>query len=82
MLRALEASALDAGADWVLLQTGQPQVAAVRLYRRAGYAEVPPFGYFARMPLAMHLGRRLDRGPSGCPGRTPPQNTSGIAPKT
>lgn len=65
MLRTLEASAGSAGADWVLLQTGHPQVAAVHLYRRAGYREVPPFGYFACMPLAMHLGRRLDGDLSG-----------------
>lgn len=59
MLRALEASADAAGADWVVLQTGKPQVDAVRLYHGAGYREVASFGYFACMPQALHLGRPL-----------------------
>lgn len=61
ILQALERSAAGAGADWVVLETGRPQVRAVQLYRAAGYREVAPFGYFACMPLSMHLGRPLDR---------------------
>jgi GNAT superfamily N-acetyltransferase len=59
ILRILEASATTAGADWALLQTGDPQTAAIALYRSAGYHEVTPFGLFAGMPQAVHLGRRL-----------------------
>jgi GNAT superfamily N-acetyltransferase len=59
MLLALETSAAAAGADWVLLSTGEPQVEAVGLYRRSGYREVPPFGFFACTPAAIHLGRPL-----------------------
>jgi GNAT superfamily N-acetyltransferase len=62
-LRALEQSASDAGADWVLLQTGEPQVGAIALYRKAGYREVAPFGYFAGMPGVVHLGRKLPTAP-------------------
>lgn len=59
ILRELEARAVESGADWALLQTGQPQVDAVALYRRSGYREVTPFGFFACMPDAVHLGRLL-----------------------
>ncbi len=60
LLQCLERDAAAAGADWALLQTGRPQVDAIRLYRRMGYREVTPFGYFAGMDDAVHLGRRLD----------------------
>jgi GNAT superfamily N-acetyltransferase len=59
ILTALEASAAAAGADWMLLETGQPQVAAVGLYRSSGYTEVDPFGHYAGSKLALNLGRPL-----------------------
>ena len=59
VLAALEASASAAGADWMLLETGSPQVAAVHLYRSSGYADVERFGYYADSELALNLGRRL-----------------------
>jgi GNAT superfamily N-acetyltransferase len=59
VLAALEASAAAAGADWLLLETGQPQVAAVGLYRASGYVDVERFGYYAASETALNLGRRL-----------------------
>lgn len=59
MLAALEASAVAAGVDVLVLETGSPQIEAVGLYRAAGYVDVPPFGYWADAPLAVHLGKRL-----------------------
>ena len=59
VLAALEASAAAAGADWMLLETGQPQVAAVGLYRSSGYVDVERFGHYAASELALNLGRRL-----------------------
>ena len=59
VLAALEASAAAAGADWMLLETGSPQVAAVGLYRSSGYVDVERFGYYADSELALNLGRRL-----------------------
>jgi ribosomal protein S18 acetylase RimI-like enzyme len=59
VLAALEASAAAAGADWLLLETGQPQVAAVGLYRSSGYIDVERFGHYARSETALNLGRRL-----------------------
>jgi ribosomal protein S18 acetylase RimI-like enzyme len=59
MLAALEADAADAGADWMVLETGSPQVAAVALYRSSGYADTERFGYYADEPDALNLGRQL-----------------------
>ena len=59
VLATLEASAAAAGADWMLLETGQPQVAAVGLYRSSGYVDVEPFGHYADSPLALSLGHPL-----------------------
>jgi ribosomal protein S18 acetylase RimI-like enzyme len=59
VLAALEANAAAAGADWLLLETGQPQVAAVGLYRSSGYVDVERFGYYAGSVTALNLGRRL-----------------------
>jgi GNAT superfamily N-acetyltransferase len=59
VLAALEASAGAAGADWMLLETGQPQVAAVGLYRSSGYVDVERFGYYADSDMALNLGRPL-----------------------
>jgi GNAT superfamily N-acetyltransferase len=61
VLAALEASAAAAGADWMLLETGQPQIAAVGLYRSSGYIDVEPFGHYADSEMALSLGRPLPR---------------------
>jgi ribosomal protein S18 acetylase RimI-like enzyme len=59
VLAALEASAAAAGADWMLLETGQPQLAAVALYRSSGYIDVERFGHYANSETALNLGRPL-----------------------
>ena len=59
VLATLEASAAASGADWMLLETGQPQVAAVGLYRSSGYVDVERFGYYADSETALNLGRPL-----------------------
>jgi GNAT superfamily N-acetyltransferase len=61
MLRRLEETARDAGADAVVLSTGAPQRDAIALYRSAGYVDIPRFGYYARYDTAVHLGKALDR---------------------
>jgi GNAT superfamily N-acetyltransferase len=62
LLAALEAEAREAGADWMILETGRPQVAAVALYRRCGYVDIAPFGYYADKPSVVSLGKRLGSG--------------------
>ena len=59
MLAALEADAATAGADWMILETAHPQVAAVALYRSSGYTEIDSFGYYAGSEDVLNLGRPL-----------------------
>jgi len=59
LLAELERTALAAGFSQVVLETGSKQPEAVSLYRAAGYCDVPPFGYYADAPGAIHLGKRL-----------------------
>src|SRR4029450_7179252 len=59
VLAALEASAAAAGADWMVLETGSPQIAAVALYRSSGYIDVEPLGHYAASDSALNLGRPL-----------------------
>jgi GNAT superfamily N-acetyltransferase len=59
MLAALEADAAAAGADWMILETAYPQVAAVALYRSAGYTPIQPFGYYAGHGDVLNLGKPL-----------------------
>jgi GNAT superfamily N-acetyltransferase len=59
MLAYLEDSARQAGARWLLLETGHRQPEAVQLYASCGYERVPGFGYYAGRELAIHLGKDL-----------------------
>jgi GNAT superfamily N-acetyltransferase len=59
VLAALEDDARAAGADWMVLETGEPQVAAVALYRGCGYTDIPPYGFYADKPEVVSLGKRL-----------------------
>ncbi|HZA31382.1 MAG TPA: GNAT family N-acetyltransferase, partial [Propionibacteriaceae bacterium] len=61
MLAALEADAAAAGADWMILQTAFPQLAAVALYRSSGYTEIESFGYYAESDDVLNLGRPISR---------------------
>ena len=57
LLRHLEESAAEAGADAMVLETGKPQAAAVSLYRASGYADIGRFGHYKDAPDAVHLGK-------------------------
>jgi GNAT superfamily N-acetyltransferase len=59
LLAALERDAADAGADWLILQTAVPQIAAVKLYRSSGYTAIPSFGYYAGARGVVNLGKPL-----------------------
>ena len=59
LLSHLESSAPRAGADALVLETGEVQPDAIGLYRSAGYVDVPRFGYYACAPKAVHLGKPL-----------------------
>lgn len=59
VLAELERSALAAGHDVVLLETGIRQPEAIELYRSAGYEEVDGFGFYADTALSRCFGKRL-----------------------
>ena len=59
LLRALEQTAADAGADVLVLSTGAPQRDALDFYRSCGYVDVPAFGFYRAMPDVACLGKRL-----------------------
>ncbi|MPZ94321.1 MAG: GNAT family N-acetyltransferase [Propionibacteriales bacterium] len=61
MLLAIEDSARAAGIDWLVLETGLEQPAAVSLYRATGYVDIPHFGYYADDDRAVHLGKDITK---------------------
>jgi GNAT superfamily N-acetyltransferase len=60
ILDDLERTAVRAGFTHLILETGLAQPEAIALYRSAGYADVPAFGYYADEPDSVHLGKVLD----------------------
>jgi len=61
VLAELESSARAAGLDWLVLETGQPQTSAVRLYLSSGYLGVDgsAYGHYLGEPDVVHLGKSL-----------------------
>ena len=53
LLSALEGEARGRGWDRVVLETGDQQPEAMRLYEREGYTRVPNFGYYADSALSI-----------------------------
>ncbi len=49
----LEEFARERGVASLVLQTGPLQAAAIALYKRIGYAPIPPYGRYADMPGAL-----------------------------
>jgi ribosomal protein S18 acetylase RimI-like enzyme len=60
ILRELEAAATRRGYHTVRLETGDLQLAAVELYRSAGYREVDPYGPYKDHPRCRCFEKRLD----------------------
>jgi GNAT superfamily N-acetyltransferase len=59
LLAELERTARAADYRRVILETGRQQPEAVTLYRSAGYADIPAYGYYACSPHSIHLGKVL-----------------------
>jgi len=63
LLAALEAEARALGADRLVLETGVRQTAALALYRRAGFVDIPPYGeYAASADTSVCLAKGLSAG--------------------
>ena len=60
LLDVVEQTARSAGRSRVILETGDKQPEAIGLYRSAGYADIPNFGYYADEPGCVCLAKALD----------------------
>jgi putative acetyltransferase len=59
IVRGLEAWASELGYHAAVLETGDRQPEAVRLYEACGYAEIPAYGPYAALPNSICMRRRL-----------------------
>jgi len=59
LLEAIESAARDRGIRILRLETGEPQAAAIRLYERAGYLRIPPFGDYVTDPTSVCMAKTL-----------------------
>ena len=59
VLADLEARARDLGATRIVLETGQRQPEAIRLYETSGYARIDGFGHYACSPMSVSFGKNL-----------------------
>jgi GNAT superfamily N-acetyltransferase len=59
VLAHLESLATEMGAHRVVLETGDRQPEAMRLYETSGYERVEPFGHYRCSPESAHFGKTL-----------------------
>ncbi len=59
MLAALEDRARAMGATRVVLETGQAQPEAIRLYQTSGFQQIDGYGHYAHAPLALSFAKNL-----------------------
>jgi GNAT superfamily N-acetyltransferase len=59
VLGAVERSAREHGRSRIVLETGDRQPEAIKLYKSAGYRPIPNFGYYRNEPGCVSLGRDL-----------------------
>lgn len=59
VLRHLEHTAAAAGADVMVLETGEQQPEALALYESSGYTPVDGFGIYRWSPFVRYLGKRI-----------------------
>lgn len=59
LLDAVIALARDRGIRTLRLETGEPQADALRLYERAGFVRIPPFGEYVTDPTSICMEKAL-----------------------
>lgn len=59
VLAELERTAVEAGHDTVVLETGLKQPEAIGLYLSSGYEQIPGFGHYCGSELSRCFGRRI-----------------------
>ena len=60
LMATLEQIARDGGFNEIWLETGLPQVAAIRLYEKLGYTQIPPYGEYKHEPDSVCYAKRLE----------------------
>lgn len=59
VLAALEQQARRLGARRLVLETGDRQVEVLKLYRSAGFTDIPRFGEYVNSPMSVCMGKTL-----------------------
>ena len=59
MLAGLEAWANEIGFDHAVLETGNNQPEAIRLYEKAGYTIIPNYGQYSGMETSICMRKKL-----------------------
>ena len=59
LIAAIEIEAKLIGITKLVLETGVRQLAAVALYKKAGFIEIPPYGEYIGSPLSLCMAKDL-----------------------
>ena len=59
LMESLEQLARDKGYSYLILESGEPLVAAMRLYRSLGYAVIPNYGQYVNMADSVCMKKKL-----------------------
>lgn len=59
LMESLEQLARDKGYSCLILESGEPLVAAMRLYRSLGYTVIPNYGQYVNMPDSVCMKKSL-----------------------
>ena len=57
----LEKDAASNGYRFLVLETGKPLKAAIRLYKKLGYGRIPNYGQYSCMPLSICMRKEIRR---------------------
>ncbi len=59
LMQLLERAAKDKGFGYLILESGEPLVSAMALYRKIGYEVIPNFGQYKDMPDSICMKKKL-----------------------
>lgn len=59
LVKALEGWAADEGYTSLVLETGIKEEAAMRLYQKLGYHEIPNYGFYREVPVSICYGKEF-----------------------
>ena len=59
LMELLEKVAREKGYQYLILESGEPLVAAMALYRKKGYKVIPNYGQYKDMPDSICMKKKL-----------------------